>query len=137
MWLLNLLCHGNNIKSYGSCFGYFEKFSGDGSRSALDHLQLIEDRCMLFKLAKISKDEVKRKLLYLSLDADAQVWFRSINEEYHLDCEHMKKAFNLNYYPPIELIVIEVIFITFGLIQEKVLLKLGEAKKVPPQVTRV
>jgi hypothetical protein len=49
----------------------------------------------------------------------------------------MKKAFNLNYYPPIELIVIEVKFITFGLIQEKVLRKLGEAKKVPSQVTRV
>jgi hypothetical protein len=75
MWLLNLLCRRNNIKSYGSHFGYFEKFSGDGSRSALDHLQLIEDRCMLFKLAEISKDEVKRKLLYLSLDVDAQVWF--------------------------------------------------------------
>jgi hypothetical protein len=37
--------------------------SGDWSRSALDHLHLIEDRCMLFKLAKISEDEVKRKLL--------------------------------------------------------------------------
>jgi hypothetical protein len=40
---------------------------------------------MLFKLAEISKDEVKRKLLYLSLDGDARVWFRSINEEYCLD----------------------------------------------------
>jgi hypothetical protein len=68
----------------------------------LDHLQLIEDRCTLFKLAEISEDEVKRKLLYLSLDGDAQVWMRSINEEYLLVWEDMKKAFYLKYYPPIE-----------------------------------
>jgi hypothetical protein len=38
------------------------RFSGDGSRSALDHQHLIEYRCTLFKLADISKEEVKRKL---------------------------------------------------------------------------
>jgi hypothetical protein len=37
--------------------------SGDWSRSALDPLHLIEDRCTLFKLAKISEDEIRRKLL--------------------------------------------------------------------------
>jgi hypothetical protein len=66
-------------------FDLLKSFSGEGSRSTLDHLQLIEDRCMLFKLVEISKDEVKRKLLYLSLDGDARVWLRSINEEYCLD----------------------------------------------------
>jgi hypothetical protein len=77
-------------------------FSRDGSRSALDHLHLIEDRCTSFKLADIIEEEVKRKLLYLSLDGDAHIWFRSMNEEYHLDWENMKKAFYLKYYPPIE-----------------------------------
>jgi hypothetical protein len=48
-------------------------FSRDGSRSALDHLHLIEDRCTLFKLADILEEEVKRKLLYLSLDGDARI----------------------------------------------------------------
>jgi hypothetical protein len=45
---------------------------------------------------------VKRKLLYLSLDGDARVWMCSINEEYLLEWEDMKKAFYLKYYPPIE-----------------------------------
>jgi hypothetical protein len=83
-------------------FNLLKSFSGAGTRSTLDHLQLIEDRCTLFKLAKISKDEMKRKLLYLSLDGDARVWLRSINEEYHLDWEDMKMALYLKYYLPIE-----------------------------------
>jgi hypothetical protein len=65
-------------------------------------VHLIEDRCTLFKLAEISEDEVKMKVLYLSLDGDARVWFRSMNEEYRLDWENMKKASYLKYYPPIE-----------------------------------
>jgi hypothetical protein len=41
-------------------------FSGDGSRYALDHLHLIEDRCMLFELAKNFEDEEKIKFyIYL------------------------------------------------------------------------
>jgi hypothetical protein len=64
-------------------------FTGDGSRSALDHLQMIEYRYTLFKLADIPKEEVKRKFLYLSLDGEAHIWFQSMNEEYHLDWENM------------------------------------------------
>jgi hypothetical protein len=52
-------------------FDLLKSFSDKGSRSALDHLQLIEDRCTLFKLAEVSKDEAKGKLLYLSLDDEA------------------------------------------------------------------
>jgi hypothetical protein len=86
MWLLNPLSHRKNIKSLWVMFWIFlRSFSGDGSRSALDHMRLIEDRCTLFKLVKIYEDRVKRKLLYLTLNGDARVWFRSINEEYHLD----------------------------------------------------
>jgi hypothetical protein len=66
------------------------------------HLQLIKDRCTLFKLAEVSKNEVKRKLLYLSLDNEARAWMHSVNEETILDWEDMKKAFYLKYYPPIE-----------------------------------
>jgi hypothetical protein len=83
-------------------FNLLKSFSDKESRYALDHLQLIEDRCTLFKLAKFSEDEMKRKLLYLSLDGDARVWMRSINEEYLLDWEDMKKAFYLKCYPQIE-----------------------------------
>jgi hypothetical protein len=57
----------------------------DGSTSAIIHLQLIEDRCTLFKLAKVSKGEVKKKLLYLSLNYEARAWMRSNNEETDMD----------------------------------------------------
>jgi hypothetical protein len=43
----------------------------DGSTSAMDHLQLIEDKCTLFKLAEVFEGEAKKKLLYLSLDDEA------------------------------------------------------------------
>jgi hypothetical protein len=51
----------------------------------LDHLYLIKDGCTQFKLAKEFEDEVKRKLLHLSLDDEARVWMRSINKENILD----------------------------------------------------
>jgi hypothetical protein len=71
------------------------------------------------------KEEVKRKLLYLSLDGDAHIWFRSMNEEYRLDWENMKKAFYLKYYAPIEGYSDRATFITSGFTREKVSLKLG------------
>jgi hypothetical protein len=77
-------------------------FLDKGSRFALDHLQLIEDKCTLFKLAEVSEGEAKGKLLYLYLDDEARAWMRSINEEIFLDWEDMKKALYLKYYPPIE-----------------------------------
>ena len=86
---------------------------------------MIEDRCTLFKLAGIPEEEVKRKLLYLSLKDGARDWFRSMDLKYRLDWEYMKKAFYLKYYSPLELMVTGVIFIIFGLTQERVSLKLG------------
>jgi hypothetical protein len=52
-------------------FDLLRSFLGEGSTFGLDHLQIIDDRCTLFKLAEIFEDEVNRKLLYLSLDGDA------------------------------------------------------------------
>jgi hypothetical protein len=36
-------------------FDILKSFPDKGSRSTLDQLQLIKDRCMLFKLAKVSE----------------------------------------------------------------------------------
>jgi hypothetical protein len=83
-------------------FDLLKSFSHKGSRFALDHLQLIEDRCTLFKPANVSEDEAKRKFLYVSLDDEARSWMRSINEETILGWEDMKKSFYLKYYAPIE-----------------------------------
>jgi hypothetical protein len=77
-------------------------FVGDGSQIAMGHLHVIEDLCSLFKLAGIPHDEVKRKLLYLSLSGNARIWFRSLDDKYRLDWEYLRKAFYLKYYTPKE-----------------------------------
>jgi hypothetical protein len=51
-------------------FNLLKRFLEKGSRFAMNHLQLIEDMCTLFKLAEVSKNEAM-KLLYLSLDNEA------------------------------------------------------------------
>jgi hypothetical protein len=65
-------------------FDILKSFPDKGDRSALDHL-LIEDMCILFKLAKVSINGAKKKLLYLFLDDEARTWMHSINEETILD----------------------------------------------------
>ena len=42
-------------------------FAGDGNKTPSEHLQMIEERCSLFKLSGISHDEVKSKLFCVSL----------------------------------------------------------------------
>jgi len=54
-------------------------FTGDGTKSAREHIELIEDICGLFRVPVIPEDEVKRKLLYLSLSGNALDWYRSLD----------------------------------------------------------
>ena len=75
-------------------------FLGDGSKSALEHLDFIESLWSLFKLAGIPQDDVKVKLLYLSFSGNARIWFKSLEEEYMNDWKNLKKAFFLKYYTP-------------------------------------
>jgi hypothetical protein len=53
------------------------RFTGDGSKPAREHVKMIEDICSLFRLSGISDDEVRRKLLYLSLSSIAREWYKS------------------------------------------------------------
>jgi hypothetical protein len=78
------------------------KFSGDKSQTAIGHLHTIDDLCSLFKLYGIHHDEMKRKLLYLSISGNARIWFRSLDDKYRLDLECPRKAFYLKYYTPKE-----------------------------------
>ena len=55
-------------------------FTGDGTKSTREHMELIEDICGLFRLPGISDDEVKRKLLYLSLSGKARDWYNSLDD---------------------------------------------------------
>jgi hypothetical protein len=48
-------------------------FAGDGNQTYMGHLQAIEDLRSLFKLTGIHHDDMKRKLLYLSLLGSARI----------------------------------------------------------------
>lgn len=68
---------------------------------------------------------MRRKLLYMSLTGNSREWYRSLDKKYKLDWDILKKAFYLKFYTPKEAYEDRLIFITSGLIKEKVLLKLG------------
>ena len=78
------------------------KFAGDRSQTAMGHLYDIEDLCSLFKLTGIHENEVRRKLLYMSLTGNAHEWYRSLDKKYKLDWDILKKAFYLKFYTPKE-----------------------------------
>ena len=77
-------------------------FTGDGTKSAREHMEIIEDICGLFRLPGISEDQVKRKLLYLSLSGNARDWYRSLDEEVQNEWSILRKVFFLKYFTPKE-----------------------------------
>jgi hypothetical protein len=54
------------------------RFTGDGSKSVKEHVEMIDDICSLFRLPGIYEDEVRRKLLYLSLSRNAREFVQDI-----------------------------------------------------------
>jgi hypothetical protein len=52
-------------------------FAGDGSTTLAKHLEVIDERCSLFKLSGISQEEVKKKLSFMSLTGDSCKWYDS------------------------------------------------------------
>ena len=75
-------------------------FTGDETKSACEHIETIEEICGLFRLP-ISDDQVKRKLLYLSLSGSARDWYRSLDEEVKIEWNILRKVF-LKYFTPQE-----------------------------------
>jgi hypothetical protein len=53
-------------------------YFGDGTVHPSDHLLFIHKLCELFKCAGISMDQVKRKLLSLSLKGRAAEWYKTL-----------------------------------------------------------
>jgi hypothetical protein len=100
-------------------------FTWDKSKIAMGHLHSIKDLCSLFKLVASPHDDVKRQLLYLLLPGNARIWFRSLEVKCRLDWELLSKTFYLQYYTPKKFMMIAIIFTIFGLMLEKVVLKLG------------
>ena len=79
-------------------------FTGDGTKSAHEHVETIEDICGLFRIPGISDDQVKRKLLYLSLSGNARIWFKSLDEEVTIEWSSLRNVF-LEYFTPKERIL--------------------------------
>ena len=100
-------------------------FAGDGTKSAREHVEIIEDICGLFRLLGISGDQVKRKLLYLSLSGNARDWYRSLDEEVAIEWNILRKVFFLKYFTPKEAYENRCIYLISGHIWERVLLKPG------------
>jgi hypothetical protein len=61
-------------------------FNGDGSKSAKERVEMIDEICSLFRLPGISEDEVRRKLLYFSLSGNAHEWYSLRSEITVGDC---------------------------------------------------
>ena len=79
-----------------------DPFTGDGTKSACEHVERIENICGLFRLPGISEDKVKRKLLYLSLSGNARDWYKSLDEEIIIEWSVLRKVFFLKYFTPKE-----------------------------------
>ena len=77
-------------------------FSGDGTKSAHEHIEMIEEICGLFRIPGISEDYVKRKLIFMSLSGNARIWFRSLDEGATTEWSVLRKIFFLKYFTPRE-----------------------------------
>jgi hypothetical protein len=74
------------------------RFNGDGSKSAKDHVEMINDICSLFRILGIFEDEVERKLLYLSLSGNACEWYKTLDKEVTAEWGSLLKVFFLNFF---------------------------------------
>src|SRR5215216_5401955 len=90
-------------------------YVGDGTVHPGDHLLFIHELCGLVKCAGITTEQVKKKLLSISLKGRAEEWN---GRRWHL-------SFTLNFILPVKFIRIEILYTTFGLLMERVQPKLG------------
>jgi hypothetical protein len=78
------------------------RFTGDGSKPAREHVEMIEDICSLFSLPGNSDDEVRRKLLYLSLSGTAREWYKTLDDEVTIEWSSMRRVFFIKFFTPKE-----------------------------------
>ena len=77
-------------------------FAGDGSKTPSDHLQMIEERCSLFRIAGIKHEEVERRLFYFYLIGDARNLYHCLKHTDRKIWDYVKRAFYLKYYTPLK-----------------------------------
>jgi hypothetical protein len=80
----------------------------------------------LFKLVGISGDGVMKKVFPLSFEGKASTWYRLCDDTDTWDWNRLKLEFHQKFYP-MHLVHCDrnYIYITFGLVKEKVSLKLA------------
>src|SRR4051812_20770871 len=101
-------------------------YFGDGTVHPGDHLLFIHELCELFKCAGITTEQVKNKLLSISLKGRAEEWYKLLKNGQSMEWEEMASLFYSKFYPPSEIHKDRnLIYITFGLLMEKIQLKLG------------
>jgi hypothetical protein len=77
-------------------------FNGDESKSAKEHVEMIDDICSLFRLPGISEDEVRRTLLYLCLSGNAREWYKTLDKEVTTKWGSLMKVFFPKIFTPKE-----------------------------------
>jgi hypothetical protein len=78
-------------------------YLGDGTVHPGDHLLFIHELCELFKCAGISMNQVKRKLLSLSLKGRATEWYKTLKDGRSIGWEEIVPFFYSKFYPSSEI----------------------------------
>src|SRR3954471_8655664 len=75
-------------------------YLGDGTIHPGDHLIFIHELCVLFKCAGITTEQVKNKLLSISLKGRAEEWYKLLNNGQSMEWEEIIPLFYSKFYPP-------------------------------------
>src|SRR3954468_18995830 len=100
-------------------------YLGDGTVHPGDHLLFIHELCGLFKCAGITIEQVKNKLLSISLKGRAEEWYKLLENGQSMEWEEMASLFYSKFYPPIEIHKDRNLIYNFCLMMERVQIKLG------------
>ena len=68
-------------------------FAGDGTRHPHEHLIYVDEVCGLFKLAGVTDDVIKKKVLPLSFKGDALTWYRLCDDTRTWNYKRLKLEF--------------------------------------------
>src|SRR3954467_1100409 len=73
-------------------------YLGDGTVHPGDHLLFIHELCELFKCAGISTEQVKKKLLSISLKGRAEEWYKLLKDGKSMEWEEIAPLFYSKFY---------------------------------------
>src|SRR4051812_37046462 len=88
-------------------------YLGDGTVHPGDHLIFIHELCGLFKYAGITTEQVKKKLLSISLKVRNEEWYKLLKNGQSMEWEEMASLFYSNFILPVKFIRIEILYIIF------------------------